>query len=267
MPDQASFVVYWRRIVDAMRSVPGANFKFDWNPILGGAPVEHLYPGDEYVDIIGLDIYDQIWNASWQDPVSRWQQMLWQPAGLVWHRDFAMAHGKHMSFPEWGLVSVNGDDGGGDNPYFIEKMYEWIGQNRDNVSYYAYFEFDGTIGNHSLMSGEFPGSAAKFKELFVTEPPLIPHDPPLPGPPPPEDPPAEDPSPGEEPAEGAGTPKDGDDTVIRVFGAQDGDAVEKRPKLAVYVDGPADVDAVAFHLNGELVCTDQSEPYRCRTQP
>lgn len=279
LPDPASFVSYWRRIVDTMRAVPGTNFRFDWNPILGGASVEHMYPGDAYVDVIGLDIYDQFWNPAWQDPAARWQKMLYEPAGLVWHRDFARAHGKLISFPEWGLVSADGEAGGGDNPYFIQRMYEWVGQNIDDVAYYAYFEFPGTIGNHSLMSGEFPQSAALFRELFSTEPPKLPHDPPLPGaaaPVPSPDPPASDAPPvgdgGEAhgvvdeplPPGAAGHVRVDAGPALRIFGARDGASVARRPKLAVYLAGDAAVTDVRFRVGGRLVCRDETEPYRCR---
>jgi hypothetical protein len=46
-----------------MRAVPGAQFKFDFNPNCGFGqfPAEKAYPGDEYVDYIGVDVYDQPW--------------------------------------------------------------------------------------------------------------------------------------------------------------------------------------------------------------
>ena len=58
--DPGSFITYWRNAVDAMRAVSGSSFRFDWNPIAGGSfPVDALYPGDAWVDVIGLDVYDQ----------------------------------------------------------------------------------------------------------------------------------------------------------------------------------------------------------------
>ena len=124
--DPASFVVYWRNAVDAMRAVAGNSFRFDWNPIAGGSfPVDALYPGDAWVDIIGLDVYDQGWWPGWEDPNNRWHEIMYQPYGLAWHRDFAAAHDKPMSFPEFGLSDSPAHHGGGDSPYFVEKMYEW----------------------------------------------------------------------------------------------------------------------------------------------
>ncbi len=179
--DPAAFITYWQRIVTAMRAVDGAAFRFDWNPIAGGDyPADLVYPGDEWVDIIGLDVYDQGWWAGWEDPTNRWNELVNQPYGLQWHRDFSLAHDKPVSFPEFGLSDSPAHHGGGDDPYFVERMYEWIGQNKDNVEYYAYFEFAGPIGNSALTSGSFPVASARFQELFSVDPPLL--DPPTPEP-------------------------------------------------------------------------------------
>lgn len=164
--DPDAFVAYWRQIVDAMRAVPGAAFTFDWCPALGTLAIaaDRVYPGDAYVDYIGLDVYDQDWHPGWQDPVRRWQNFLTQPHGLRWHRDFAAAHGKAMSFPEFALVIRSDGHGGGDNPYFVQRMYEWIEAN--NVAYANYFEFDASDGQHSLLGGRFPLAAERFRTLF-----------------------------------------------------------------------------------------------------
>lgn len=178
----ANFAAYWRQIVQTVRAVPGANFQFDWSPVMstGAVAPELAYPGDAYVDYIGLDAYDQDWNPGWEDPITRWTNMMNQPHGLRWHRDFATAHGKPMTFPEWGLFERPDGHGGGDNPYFIQKMHEWFASN--NVAYALYFEHDAPDGQHSLMSGRFPRSAVRFHELFGAPAPPPPPPPPPPNP-------------------------------------------------------------------------------------
>lgn len=172
--DPAAYIAYWQRIVDAMRAIDGSSFRFDWNPIAGGDyPADALYPGDAWVDIVGLDVYDTGWWVGWEDPVNRWAELVYKPYGLAWHRDFAAAHGKPISFPEFGLSDSAPHHGGGDNAYFVEQMYEWIGLNKENVEYYAYFEFAGTLGNSALMSGSFPVASARFRALFSVDPPAI----------------------------------------------------------------------------------------------
>ncbi|MFD0530298.1 glycosyl hydrolase [Kitasatospora arboriphila] len=59
-PDPAAWKAYWRRIVTVMRSVPGQHFRFDFTPTRGldAIPWTRCYPGDDVVDIIGMDAYD-----------------------------------------------------------------------------------------------------------------------------------------------------------------------------------------------------------------
>ena len=53
-------------------------------------------------------------------------------------RDFAAAHGKPMAFPEWGLLVRSDGHGGGDNPYFIQKMHDFFMDPANNVVFHAY---------------------------------------------------------------------------------------------------------------------------------
>jgi hypothetical protein len=161
-----AFVAYWRRVVTAIRGVPGAQFTIDWTPNLGEAGIapDRVYPGDAYVDVIGMDVYDQDWSPGRGDPEARWRSYMDQPYGLRWHRDFAAAHNKAMSFPEWGLTIRSDGYGGGDNAVFIERMHEWISAN--DVLYHCYFEFDAPDGSHRMMGGRFPLGSAAFRRLF-----------------------------------------------------------------------------------------------------
>jgi hypothetical protein len=161
-----AYAAFFRQIVTSMRSVPGQRFEFEWNPAIGKGAVapDRAYPGDRYVDYIGLDVYDITWISKRRDPVARWRHYMNQPYGLRWHRDFSAQHGKRMTFPEWGLASTPGGQGGGDNPHFVQRMHDWIAAN--DVAGHYYFEFEGPEGDHEMLSGLFPRSAARFRELF-----------------------------------------------------------------------------------------------------
>ncbi|MGK4580464.1 glycoside hydrolase family 26 protein [Kitasatospora sp. HPMI-4] len=113
-PDPAAWKAYWRRIVTVMRSVPGQRFRFDFAPSRGldAVPWTRCYPGDDVVDIIGMDSYDQPAGATFDDYVS-------EPYGLQDQVEFAAEHGKQVSYPEWGLFR------NGDNPEFVRRMVEW----------------------------------------------------------------------------------------------------------------------------------------------
>jgi hypothetical protein len=164
--DPAAFIEYWRQVVRTMRSVSGAQFEFDWCPTAGPAamPADLAYPGDEYVDYIGLDAYDVVSIAGLTDLERRWRELLMQPFGLLWHREFAREQAKPMSYPEWGVWLRADGLGGGDNPHYVEQMHEWIEAN--DVAYHMYFDYDAPDGEHRLDGGQFPRAAAAFLRLF-----------------------------------------------------------------------------------------------------
>src|ERR1700742_3622911 len=102
-PNPQQYINMYRRYVSVARSIPGQYFVFDWNPVFGDGNMnaENAYPGGDVVDVIGLYDYDDaIWGS---DPVQRWNNMLNATHGLRWYANFAAAHGKPMSFPEWGV--------------------------------------------------------------------------------------------------------------------------------------------------------------------
>ncbi|MFR9756191.1 glycoside hydrolase family 26 protein [Streptomyces sp. TR06-5] len=117
-PNPEAWQEYWRRIVATMRSVPGQEFRFDFAPARGrdAVPWTRCYPGDRYVDIIGMDSYDQ-------PPGETFREQVRQPYGLQAQVDFAEKHGKEISYPEWGLFRE------GDNPDYVRSMLDWIREN------------------------------------------------------------------------------------------------------------------------------------------
>ncbi|MHA5048723.1 glycoside hydrolase family 26 protein [Streptomyces sp. SD15] len=118
-PDPEAWKKYWKRIVTTMRSVPGQKFQFDFTPARGldAVPWTKCYPGDGTVDIIGMDSYDQPTGMSFDEQVT-------EPYGLQAHVDFAKAHGKPISYPEWGLFR------NGDNTEYMGRMLAWFDEHR-----------------------------------------------------------------------------------------------------------------------------------------
>ncbi len=167
----ANYAAYWRQIVTTMRSVQGANFKFDWCPNAGSSYVngkqmkaETAWPGGAYVDYIGADIYDQSWLPNFRDPEARWKDFMNTGNGLKWHAAFAKAQGKPMTFPEWGIANRYDGQSGGDAPQFIEHMYSWIRAN--NVAFHMYFEWADPNADYRIFNGKTPKAAKRFRELF-----------------------------------------------------------------------------------------------------
>jgi hypothetical protein len=118
-PDPEDWKTYWNRIVAAMRAVPGQKFRFDFAPSRGTDDIAwtECYPGDDTVDVIGMDSYDQPPGESFEEQVT-------EPYGLQAQVDFAAEHGKEVSYPEWGLFR-NGDD-----PDYVALMLRWMSDHK-----------------------------------------------------------------------------------------------------------------------------------------
>lgn len=172
--DPQSYIAYWRRIVKTMRAVPGAAFRFDWCMAGGWTNFlpEEAYPGDAYVDIIGMDFYNVSIDPRAVTPEQRWDSRMNTRRGLKWHRDFATQHGKPISFPEWGTGLKPDGTGGGDDSYFIEQMAAWM--LASNMAYHNYWDHTGGV-NAKLSDNHQPKAGAAFLKAFGGPAPKPPH--------------------------------------------------------------------------------------------
>ena len=151
------YIAAWRHVHGVLRGV-SPDFEFEWTATRPAwfewGPA--AYPGDAYVDIVGMDVY---WRAQSQDEL--WDSNLFEREFLRPmrdHRDFAASHGKELSYPEWGLS-------GSDTPGFIEAMHEWLAAMKPDVAgglrYHAYFD-----SGEDFDLSQFPASERRFRELF-----------------------------------------------------------------------------------------------------
>jgi hypothetical protein len=127
---------FWRRTVLAMKSVDGANFKFDWCVLAAYRPIplREWYPGDDVVDIVGVDAYDS--GLKQQGP-GRWKSIYTRPLGVRDVARFARRHGKPLSIPEWGVGPATSQLAGGDNARYVDGIGRVV---RDTpTSYQSYF--------------------------------------------------------------------------------------------------------------------------------
>ncbi|MGI5375578.1 glycosyl hydrolase [Streptomyces sp. CA-251387] len=161
-PDPDSWKRYWQRIVTVMRSVPGQKFRFDFAPSRGmdTIPWPECYPGDDFVDIIGMDAYDQPRGLSFDEQVS-------EPYGLRHHVDFARKHGKPISYPEWGLFR------NGDNIRYMLRMLAWMDEHQP-----LYNTITDYCPHGVWLCSDNPRASALYRALLST--PLLPR--PEPGP-------------------------------------------------------------------------------------
>jgi len=158
----AQWIQFWRNTVIAMRSVPGANFQFDWTVNAGyrNIPLTAWYPGDDVVNIIGVDAYDA--GVPTNVPyASRWNYLYNEPDGLGAVEAFAQAHAKPLSIGEWGVEAAQGSTfSGGDDPAYVNGIASVVAN--DNVAYQSYFDADN-IGTQFLNS---PQSMGAYRQDF-----------------------------------------------------------------------------------------------------
>jgi hypothetical protein len=146
--------------VKALREAPREKFLIDWdaNACVGDIPFANFYPGNAYVDILGLDIYD----VSCLTPFVRqtFKQLSNVRDGITTFENFAAARGKPMSFPEWGLKKYpNGDD-----PAYIAGMGAIF--DRRDVAFETYFNVDVKIRPYLPLGRQTPRALAAFKKWF-----------------------------------------------------------------------------------------------------
>ncbi|CAJ64862.1 hypothetical protein FRAAL6239 [Frankia alni ACN14a] len=172
--DPQQWIQCFRNASSAIRAT-SPKVRIDWNLNAHGSttPVGafDLYPGDQYVDVIGIDSYDQYPPSP---TYADFDNQCNGDAGLCQVITFARTHHKLFSVPEWGVVSQQGTKAGrsgaagGDNPAYMEKMYETFSRNADILAYEAYFP-DAEEGNvrSSLVNPDLnPASAAVYQRLW-----------------------------------------------------------------------------------------------------
>lgn len=176
---EASYAAYFDQIVSAMRSVPGENFSFVWNPDAGafsqsGYNVALAYPGSAYVNVIGLDAYDQTWVTP-QTPANTWNQTVLP--GLNAATNFAQSQGKPLAITEWGVATRSDGHGLGDDPLYVNNFIAWMQNPVNNVAFESYFNVDVSGQDDAITDGTFPNSLAAFSSDFggsSTSPPVTP---------------------------------------------------------------------------------------------
>lgn len=197
--NEQGYIEAFRHVRDVFAR-ESSEFRFEWTGMR--APwrlhAKAAYPGDAYVDIIGLDIYyrspgtisDRVWGQYTRT--------------LTDHRDFAISRGKPVSYPEWGRAY-------GDTDRFVSLMYDWFADlpssGPGSLEYQSFFNTPHNNGQYDLDKN--PNVRRRYLQLFsstatesspktpprVTEPaPLdVPAPPPTTVAPPPTNAPSEQP--------------------------------------------------------------------------
>jgi hypothetical protein len=157
--------------VAAMRSVAGEHFLFVWNPnsCVEDLPFDSWYPGNAYVDIIGIDQYDSLCGSQAANVLhlrgfARARVLASEPGGLDAITAFAKEHGKPLALPEWGVVQPGlATNGAGDDPAYVRTVAWWVRHN--NVAFQSYFD-SGTDGILPLSASSAPRSLLAYRGAF-----------------------------------------------------------------------------------------------------
>jgi hypothetical protein len=146
--------------VTSFRQVAGEHFLFDWNvnACTGDYPYANYYPGNAYVDIVGLDLYD----VGCETPYTSlsFSKLSSERLGLSSFEAFAAAKGKPMSLPEWGLSSIPS----GDDPAYINGIGSTVANG--NFAFQTYFDQSGPNLKAMPLSSSTPLSLVAYRNWF-----------------------------------------------------------------------------------------------------
>jgi hypothetical protein len=169
--DPEGFVEAFRHVVTFCRNQPGVEFSWCWNPSITKQQIswEDCYPGNRFVDLVGIDIYDMWWGDPATTPQSeRWNKALNGPFGLKDIARFARRMDKPLVIPEWGTGRAGPIGGGIENPDWIDFMADFITEPENNVAWHAYWNRDKGSGYESQIFPPDlrPRTAARYKARF-----------------------------------------------------------------------------------------------------
>lgn len=179
--DVTNFTTAWRRSYNLVQTnFPGA--KVVWCPNAGSSwnyDIRTLWPGDQYVDIVSVDSYN---NYPFTDTPDEFNAKINSvssfggPTGIETFRQFAAAHGKPMAISEWSNAGTANQGGGGESPVWMQSLHDWLVKNGSQtpasgkVLYEVVFNVAGYGDHYSLFplnleSGNTT-TAEKYKELW-----------------------------------------------------------------------------------------------------
>lgn len=168
----SGYINAFQHVVTLFRNTSGQDFTFELSSAIGPSgsitDFSDYYPGDAYVDYIGMNFYDVWWGASGEGATAeeRWDHIRTTNMGMDDHIAFVNTRGKENICSEWGLYEDNGDNfnGGGDNPYFITQMADYF--RSESLYYQCYFDWDWGGG----VLSDFPNGEAEYVVQFDTAP-------------------------------------------------------------------------------------------------
>lgn len=148
----ADYIAAWRHIRQIFWAAGATNAAFVWCPNVGqpsGTASQQWYPGDSYVDWIGVDAYPQSNGAS---------SLLYGPDGLDAMANFAALRGKPTMMAEWAPTEP-------DVPQPFDLVFAWAQRHPDTVKALVYFNYGSAQNDHFLT--DHPVGAAEYRSLIA----------------------------------------------------------------------------------------------------
>jgi Glycosyl hydrolase family 26 len=165
----STWVKCWQQIVTSARTTaPG--LQWDWNvnrgKSAGLSDPALAYPGNAYVNTVGVDSYDS-WPAATTS--ANWNQQLNGTQGLMYWYNFATVHGKKFAAPEWGNMmpgtTAPGSHAGGDNPAYVNDMLGFFRAHSANIAWESNFQGPSTGGVYGAGT-RVPEASAAYQAGF-----------------------------------------------------------------------------------------------------
>ncbi len=169
---EGTYASVFRRAHDVMAAVPGAHFRFVWNPALYMQQQwpDWTWPGDAYVDVIATDAYCSSWAAGTTSGANvavepaMWSHVNGDQWGIAAVVAFAAKHGKPYAFPEWGTGERPDGHGCGDDDTFIRNMAPLVAKAEfSGIWDFPAGDYDGSFAHN-------PKAAAAFRAAFAPPP-------------------------------------------------------------------------------------------------
>jgi beta-mannanase len=121
----------WRHVHDVVAAAGATNVRWVWSPNVafnGSAPLAPLYPGDAYVDRVGVDGYN--WGTS--DAAHTWQSF----AGVF---DTTLAQIAALTSRPLMLCEVASTESGGDKAAWITDFFATLAH-RTDIAAFVWFD-------------------------------------------------------------------------------------------------------------------------------
>ena len=148
----AQFIASWRHVYEIFQQQGAGNAAFVWCPNLwngpGGLSPDTWYPGDAYVDWLGVDAYPQSAVTSF---------ILGGPGGLNDTAAFAVQHDKPLMVAEWAPALPQPDTAAA-----MDLIFQFAADHPKTVKALVYFDFDTDGRDYTLA--DHPVGAADFRK-------------------------------------------------------------------------------------------------------